>query len=379
MRILLVGEFSRLHNSLKEGLIANGHEVLLVSNGDGFKNYPNDLSTRAIFCSSSFGSLVKKILFRLFAFDLMKLEHGIRFYFHVPQLKNFDVVQFINESAIQTQPIFERYLVGKLVSNNKKCFLLCCGPDYMVAQYLVARKERYSIMNPYFEKEESKKEYRFIFDFLTNKHLKLHDFMYQHTCGVIATDLDYHLPLKDHEHYLGMIPNPINTLKNEYTSNSIDGKINIFLGINRSTYFTKGISFFEEALKIIKEKYADLVDITITENVPYNEYIEKYTACHILLDQVYGYDQGYNALEAMAKGKVVFTGAEQEVDAYYNLDEKVAVNALPSVDQIVAELSKLIENPAEIQAIGLRARQFIEKYHNHVTIASNYLEVWNSN
>jgi glycosyltransferase involved in cell wall biosynthesis len=176
-----------------------------------------------------------------------------------------------------------------------------------------------------------------------------------------------------------MIPNPINSLKNEYTSNCIDGKINIFLGINRSTYFTKGISFFEKALKIIKEKYADLVDITITENVPYNEYIEKYTACHILLDQVYGYDQGYNALEAMAKGKVVFTGAEQEVDAYYNLDEKVAVNALPSVDQIVAELSKLIENPAEIQAIGLRARQFIEKYHNHVTIASNYLEVWNSN
>jgi hypothetical protein len=81
----------------------------------------------------------------------------------------------------------------------------------------------------------------------------------------------------------------------------------------------------------------------------------------------------------MAKGKVVFTGAEQEVDAYYNLDEKVAVNALPSVDQIVAELSKLIENPAEIKSIGLRARQFIEKYHNHVTIASNYLEVWNSN
>ena len=37
MRILLVGEFSRLHNSLKAGLVAQGHDVILVNNGDGFK------------------------------------------------------------------------------------------------------------------------------------------------------------------------------------------------------------------------------------------------------------------------------------------------------------------------------------------------------
>ena len=37
MKILLIGEFSRLHNSLKEGLLALGHEVVLVNNGDGFK------------------------------------------------------------------------------------------------------------------------------------------------------------------------------------------------------------------------------------------------------------------------------------------------------------------------------------------------------
>jgi hypothetical protein len=30
-------------------------------------------------------------------------------------------------------------------------------------------------------------------------------------------------------------------------------------------------------------------------------YINSYNKAHILLDQVYAYDQGYNALEAMAK------------------------------------------------------------------------------
>ena len=38
--------------------------------------------------------------------------------------------------------------------------------------------------------------------------------------------------------------------------------------------------------------------------------IKNYEQAHIILDQVYAFDQGYNALEAMAKGKVVFTGAE---------------------------------------------------------------------
>ena len=43
MKILLIGEYSRLHNSLKEGLEKNGHNVTLVGSGDGFKNYPVDI------------------------------------------------------------------------------------------------------------------------------------------------------------------------------------------------------------------------------------------------------------------------------------------------------------------------------------------------
>ena len=54
MRILLLGEYSRLHNTLKEGLIALGHQVILVGSGDGFKNYPVDYS---ILAKSNFDNL----------------------------------------------------------------------------------------------------------------------------------------------------------------------------------------------------------------------------------------------------------------------------------------------------------------------------------
>ncbi len=110
--------------------------------------------------------------------------------------------------------------------------------------------------------------------------------------------------------------------------------------------------------------------------MPYDAYIQAYARAHIILDQVYAYDQGYNALEAMAKGKVVFTGAEKEFMEYYQLTERVAVNALPDADAIAKELSFLIEHPDALTAIGKRARAFVEKEHDYIKIAQKYVDAW---
>ena len=118
------------------------------------------------------------------------------------------------------------------------------------------------------------------------------------------------------------------------------------------------------------------LEIIITKTVPYPIYIDLYNKAHILLDQCFCCDQGYNALEAMAKGKVVFTGAEKEFTNYYNIQEKVCVNAKPDVAYLVNELSFLIENPNEIIAISKRAKVFVEKEHNYIKIAEKYLEIW---
>ena len=43
MRILLLGEYSNVHNTLAKGLRQLGHTVTVVSNGDFWKNYPRDI------------------------------------------------------------------------------------------------------------------------------------------------------------------------------------------------------------------------------------------------------------------------------------------------------------------------------------------------
>ena len=376
MDVLLIGEYSRLHNSLKEGLIELGHNVTLAGTGDGFKGYPVDLDYEARLFNLPVLKTIKHYVNRIFRINLAYVERGIRFYFLLPKLKGYAVVQLVNETPVKTLPSFERYLLKKLMKQNGKTFLLCCGIDYTVATYMLERKPRYSVMDPYF-KDKSLPEYGYILEYADDQHKKTHDFLYKSINGVIASDMDYYLPLQDNPKFMGLVPNPVNLSRLPYTEPVINDKVVIFLGINRLPYNQKGIPFFEKALEIISAKYGPKVEIIIAENIPYKDYIKLYDRAHILLDQVYGYDQGYNALEAMAKGKVVFTGAEKEFMYHYGLAQEVAINALPNVDYLVEKLAYFIDNQNEIMYVGKRARAFIEKEHGHITVAQRYTEVWN--
>lgn len=378
MRILLIGEYSRLHNSLKEGLTSLGHEVLLVSTGDGFKNYPSDYLIKPKWSTSFLGNIPRQLISRVFKFDYALLEIGIRFWLLTSKLKNFDYVQLINEAPIKTTPRFELFLLKKIIKNNPKVFLLSSGVDYWNIDYSIKNKDTFnSILIPYFKDNSLNKEYQFVLKYQNKIHKKIHDYLIENCRGVLASDLDYHLPYKNHPNYLGLIPNPINTSIFKEYHLKIEDKIIIFLGVNQWNKIQKGIPFFKEALAIIESKYADKIEVIIADSLPYNIYINQYNKAHILLDQCYGYDQGYNALEAMAKGKVVFTGAKKEFLEYYNLTEdEVCINTTPDVAYLVSKLSFLIENPEEILRISKNARAFIEREHDYIMVAHKYLEVW---
>jgi glycosyltransferase involved in cell wall biosynthesis len=376
MRILLIGEYSLIHNSLKEGLIELGHEVKIAGIPDGFKHYPVDYSCEALFSLNPILQIPRKAIYRLFNFDFANLEYGLRFYFLLPQLKNYDVVQFVNEAAIKSTKKTELFLIKKIVKNNNRCFLLSCGADYMTLKFYFENKNYKSVLQPFFQNSKLHKEFHFYFTYFTKGHIKIHNYIQKNFKGLIPVDFDYVDATKNYSIYKGFIPCPLNITKFIFKELIIDRKIVIFLGINKWSYNQKGIPYFEKALKIIQQKYEDKVEIIVTNTVPYPEYIKSYDKAHIVLDQAFSRDQGYNALEAMAKGKVVFTGMEPEVVEYYNLTERVCINAKADVDYLVAQLSYLIENPEEIIAIGKRARTFIETEHHYIKIAEKYLEVW---
>lgn len=376
MKILLIGEYSRLHNSLKQGLEVLGHEVTLVGTGDMFKKFPVDESIRAQwFSDKSFPLLFRKMYLRLFKKDPAQWEIGYRFKKLLPKLKGYDVVQLINSHSIGTYPEWEIQLLKKLFDQNGNVYLMGCGDDYPVVKSYLEGSMRYHMLTPYLEKK-SKINPDFALKYLTEPYKNLFHFVFENAKAVIPSDMDYVIPWQGWDKVVGLIPNPI-IITADYKPIFIkDRKVKILFGINTMNYEKKGYRFFDEALDIIEKKYAHLVDIRRTRDLPFNQYVKELDSCDILMDNIYAYDQGYNALEAMARGKVVFAGAETEFMEHYKLTERVAINALPDTKEIVAELEYLILNPKEIEVIGQNARDFIQMEHDKVEVAKKYVAVW---
>jgi len=376
MKILLVGEYNSSHHTLKEGLVALGHQVTVVGLGDGFKKRQVDVNFKQPY-TSGFKLLLKRVVYKFFKIDLNSQSIKKQFFRNQAIFKGNDIVQLVNEVSFNTVPKVERKLLDFIFKNNKKVFLLSCGTDYLSVTYAMEEKFRYSIATPYLEKRGTEAQFQHMTQYLEPAFVKLHRYIFENIQGVLASDFDYDIPLQGHPKYLGMVPNPVNLNNFKYQLPKIEDKVIIFHGINNNNYYKKGNDIFENALALVAETHSEKIQIITVRSVPYAEYIKLFDNCHILLDQVFAYDQGFNALEAMAKGKVVFTGAEQEfLDYYQLLKDQVAINALPDAQKIADKLIWLIDNPEKIIEISKNARAFVEKEHDHVLAAKRYFEKW---
>ena len=115
MKILLVGEYSRLHNSLKEGLTVLGHQVTIIATGDHFKNYPVDIKLHRKH-NLGVSKKIKVLIYKLFNKNITSIAIKKQFFSHQEQLKGFDVVQLINESPIGVTSKHEKEIILEITS-----------------------------------------------------------------------------------------------------------------------------------------------------------------------------------------------------------------------------------------------------------------------
>ena len=130
MRILLLGDYSNVHATLSEGFKTLGHECVVASNGDNWKNYPRDIDLKREFGLRGNTD---------FLLRLMKA---------LPKMRGYDVVQLINpiffELKAERLTPFYRYLR----KHNGKMVMGAFGMDYYWAQVNThERPLRYSDFN----------------------------------------------------------------------------------------------------------------------------------------------------------------------------------------------------------------------------------------
>jgi glycosyltransferase involved in cell wall biosynthesis len=376
MNILLIGEYSNFHNSLKQGLSKYGHQVIITGGKDGFKSLPVDISLNPDIFQKFPLKPLKLLFYRIFNFDISVLEVVIRFFLHRKKFKNFDSVQLINEFPFKTTPFFDRFMLSYIFKHNKNVSLSACGDDHVYISYILNSKLPYHVLTPYLIDKSLKENYQYSLRYLKSSHVKLSKYVHSKVQRIIPANMDYFMAYKGKPKVVPMIPFPVNVDKFKYEEPALEQVIIFFHGINTINYIKKGNALFEKALKKIKANYKDQIEINQIKSVPYQEYISLYNHSHILLDQTYAYSQGYNALEAMATGKVVFTGLSEIFKTHYKLEKEIGIEAVPDVEILYRKMQELIEEPKKIKEISKNARWFVETYHHYERVAENYLKTW---
>jgi glycosyltransferase involved in cell wall biosynthesis len=157
-------------------------------------------------------------------------------------------------------------------------------------------------------------------------------------------------------------------------------KVRLFIGIQRDRHVIKGTDKLLAAMKRVHDRYPTITELEVVENLPYDEYTRRMRDSHIILDQLYSYTPGTNALIAMAQGLVAISGAEPE---FYELIgetvNKPIINVSPLVEgDVDRKLSWLVEHPDELPKMARDSRAFVEKHNAAPVVAQRYLDFWQS-
>lgn len=352
MKILLLGEFSYLHSSLKSGLEKLGHDVTLLSSGEGYKKIKGDITIDSMFTNKY----------------LKEVETRLKYLYWLPQFRGYDIVQYI-QSWILPLPHAINILYLKFLKRfNGKVFLNISGGDAYVITYALANL-RYSAYSAEIKAGKYDGTYKMLGYNEIKKSLRLSKLFN----GIISSSYSYHIPYMGFKNYFGFIPMPIE-IPSYCLKNEILGKIKIFHGITRREI--KGTNFILKALEDISLKYPYDVEIQVVEKVSFADYHKLFESCNIFIDQASSYDYGMNALLALSRGKVVMSGCEKETNELVG-GRCPVINITPNSESIFYAIEELILKRENISIIGERGYYFVKEHHDHVKVASQYIHTWN--
>lgn len=365
MKILLLGEYSNVHSTLALGLRELGHEVTVASDGDHWKNYSRDIDL-------SRRSLGKWDTLRY----IWKVKRAFR------KFRDFDVVQIINPVFLDLRaerlwPYYEQ-----LREHNRAVFMGAFGMDYyFVNACLDCKTFRYSDFNLGKQVRKNADNEIWLRDWYRGSKGELNHKIADDCDGIIAGLYEYYASYAPHfQNKLTYIPFPIQLSATEsFRQRGLNDKVKFFIGIMKGRSVYKGTDIMLRALERVVADYPDLCELVKVESVPFAEYRQLMRGSDVILDQLYSYTPAMNALEAMAQGLVVVGGGEPE--NYEILHEKEIfpiINVQPDEEQVYQALCKVVENRKKLPELSAQSRLYIQRHHDHVKVARQYLDFWQS-
>lgn len=360
MKILLLGEYSNVHWTLAEGLRQLGHYVTVVSDGDGWKNYPRDISLKRQ--SNQTTDSLKYLL------DVVKLW---------PKLRNYDVVQLINPVFLSFKAEKLRPFYKMLRHQNRSVFLGAFGMDYYwVKAGTDCQTFRYSDFNMGSQLRHSEDNDAWKRDWLHGPKGVLNQYIAEDCNGIISGLYEYDASYRPYfPQKLKYIPFPI--CPDPDAAIHKTDKVKFFIGIQRLRSVYKGTDIMLHALERLEKDLPNACEVRKAESVPFEEYSRMLHTSDVMLDQLYSYTPAMNALLGMAKGMVIVGGGEPENYEILHEDQlRPIVNVEPNEEIVYQALRHLALHPELIEKLSGESIEYINRHHHYIKVARQYVEFW---
>jgi len=143
----------------------------------------------------------------------------------------------------------------------------------------------------------------------------------------------------------------------EYPSTTTARPLRIVHAPNHRLF--KGTGYLERAVANLRQGGVD-IELVLVERVPNAQALEVYRSADVIFDQCLIGFHGYFALEAMALGKPVMCFIRHPERYLLNPEECPIINT--HVSTLEEDLRRLVTRRSELEGIGRRGREYVEKY-----------------
>lgn len=364
MKILLLGEASFVHSTLRKGFGELGHKVTLVSAGCIW-DCPRDID---ISRNMRWGKL-----------------SGLKVIWTI--LKNLNV--FIGNDIVQmndfhTIPLKLGWneLFFKFIKRfNKKVVRGCWGDDSVVfeaqAQGILAYSDTHIGTNAInVEENKWRIEEQHLPEFVSCSR-----YVNSHADAFAACLYEYYVYYNRDEYRsrLHYLPLPIEIPEaKDIRVKGAQWPIKVLVGIQKRRDFIKGASIIASFLEKIAAEHPDKVVVNKVYDVPYNEYCKMLEEADVLVDQLYSYTPAMNSLAAMARGTVVIGGGEEEYYEFIGEKElRPIINVRPHQDEYnMNVLRDALLTPGRISQLSRESVAFVRKHHDYMKVSRQYIKMY---
>lgn len=364
MKILMLGDYSNLHACLAKELRKRGHDVTLVSDRGGYMKTEADVEMRRR--PGILGSFA--YLYRVMA--------------SLPSWSGYDVVQLINPQFLSLKPGKLKMIFDILKKNNRSVFLTLCGNDHFFVKDCVD-----SDIFRFSEFRIGKVKAPLVLcdpmreaGWLIPEHAAYTQHLYDNIDGAMSTLPEYDMSARRHMNpdKLKFTNLPISLDSLEFSPIEFDGPIRVLIGMKGGMEIQKGTARMLDICKELEKEMEGLLEVRVVKNLSLADYLNELRNSHIVIDQLYSYSPGMNALQTMALGRITASGGQPEYYEYIgeSVQPIFCLTPLEDADTIKKRLKELILDADRIKSMSEEGRRLVERHNDVVKVASLFEEHW---